>query len=198
MRIFVTRLLLLSIWTGAVVAATAWTVGGAGSARLQGYVTTPLVKTGRPLDLAIDGDGYFVVEDMFTSDGVLYTRHGRLTLNENGQLMMVVDDIARLLSPSIILPQDATDISVGRDGTVTYVQLEGNTAVQAGEITLARFDADQLRHHESGFFLPADTTRPPVRAIPGFSGLGTIRQHRLEKAVLDQITANETQPNINR
>lgn len=190
-RSVVTRLLLLSIWTGAVAATTAWTVGGAGPVPLQGYVTTPMVKTGRPLDLAIDGDEYFVVQDMFTHDGLLYTRHGRLTRNQNGELMMVVNDVTRPLSPPILIPEDATDIRVILDGTVTYVQSESTTAIQAGGITITKFDADQLRHYESGFFVPTDTTRPPVRGIPGYSGLGM-------KSVLDQITANESQPNIDR
>jgi flagellar basal body rod protein FlgG len=193
-----TRLLLLAIWTGTVVAATVWTVGAAGPGRLQGYVNSHLVKTGRPLDLAIDGDGYFVVQDVCVDDGLLYTRHGRLSLNENGQLMIVVDDIARTIEPAIFIPPDATDIHVARDGTVTYMQSDCTTATQAGQILLAKFHNEELLPHDFSMYLPTDTSNPPKPGHPGQLGRGTIRQHRLEKSVLEEIVAIESEPIVNR
>ena len=77
----------------------------------------PLVKTGNPLDLAISGDGYFVIE---TAAGERYTRNGRFRLDEAGQLVnqkgnAVLSDGGQ---PFFFAPGD-TEITVTRDGTIT-------------------------------------------------------------------------------
>ncbi len=76
-----------------------------------------LVKTGNPLDLALSGDGYFVVE---TAAGERFTRNGRLRLDEAGQLVnqqgnAVLSDGGQ---PFFFAPGD-TEITVSRDGTIT-------------------------------------------------------------------------------
>lgn len=195
----ISRVLLLAAWSGAVAATTVWAMAYSRSgsfATIQGSVSGKLVKTGRPLDLAIVGEGYFVVADPLIPGGLLYTRQGRLTQDAQGQLVIVNDDYARSIEPSIIIPQSATQIHFGRDGVVSYLETEGTTSVQAGIIQLARFDSrQQLRPYEdeTAFLLPTDSSSPTVCATPGISGLGTIRQHKLEATVLEHIAANESQ-----
>ncbi len=75
-----------------------------------------LMLTGNPLDLAIRGNGFFAVE---TDNGVLYTRNGRFTLNNDGE---IVDSRGnRLLweqGTSVRLPDRARNITIAQDGTV--------------------------------------------------------------------------------
>lgn len=76
-----------------------------------------LVKTGNPLDLALSGDGYFVVE---TATGELFTRNGRFRLDEAGQLVnqqgnAVLSDGGQ---PFFFAPGDS-EITISRDGTIT-------------------------------------------------------------------------------
>jgi flagellar basal-body rod protein FlgF len=77
-----------------------------------------VVETGRPLDLALYGKGFFVVE---TPDGPLYTRSGLLHINQNGQ---IVDSMGRIVagqSGPIAIPGNVgiSQLSVSSDGTIS-------------------------------------------------------------------------------
>ncbi len=77
-----------------------------------------LLKTGRSLDLAVDGKGFFVVE---TPDGPLYTRNGMFQVSQQGQL---VDHEGRMISGDggpIVIPAgvDVQEISIGNDGSIS-------------------------------------------------------------------------------
>ncbi len=77
----------------------------------------PLKRTGNPLDVAISGDGYFVVE---TPSGELYTRNGHFRMDETGQLVTQNGDpvLSDGGQPFFFSPED-TDITISRDGTVS-------------------------------------------------------------------------------
>jgi len=77
-----------------------------------------LVETGRPLDLALAGRGFFVIE---TPDGPLYTRHGIFHINQNGQ---IVDSDGRLVAGQggpITIPSSVGlwELNVSTDGTIS-------------------------------------------------------------------------------
>jgi flagellar basal-body rod protein FlgG len=80
-------------------------------ARLERQVTdlsaAPLRQTDEPLDLAVDGDGYFAVR---TSQGVRYTRNGQFTAAANGTL---TDQMG-----NPVLGQNGTPVKINADGTV--------------------------------------------------------------------------------
>ena len=76
----------------------------------------PIHRTDRPLDLAIRGDAFFVVE---TADGPRYTRKGRFFLNSDGE---VTDGAGNRVSAEVgalRIPPDAGDITVGPHGEVS-------------------------------------------------------------------------------
>ncbi|MGI6604909.1 MAG: flagellar basal-body rod protein FlgG [Firmicutes bacterium] len=128
------------------------TLRGAAPAPLGGYLPTTLSvghgvrpaatqrmfstgnfePTQNPLDVAIEGDGFFQVE--LPNGSVAYTRDGSFKINGDGDL---VTSDGYLVLPGINIPQGATDIAVAPDGTVSY-QLDGET-VTGDQITLARF-----------------------------------------------------------
>jgi flagellar basal-body rod protein FlgF len=92
----------------------------------------PLTNTARPLDVAIDGEGFFVIE---TPQGPLYTRNGSFDVNSQGQL---VDSVGRTVSGEggpITLPGGVglSQISVAPDGTVSAA------GRNIGKLALVRF-----------------------------------------------------------
>ena len=73
-----------------------------------------LTSTGNPLDLAINGSGYFQI---LKPDGTTaYTRDGAFQLNQNGQL---VNSSGYQVLPNVTIPSTATSVTIGTDGTVS-------------------------------------------------------------------------------
>ncbi len=99
-----------------------------------------LQTTARPLDLAISGDGYFVVQDgpnnYFTRAGNFYLDSGDGTnatlVNANG--LKVLDTEGQ----PITIPVDAESFSIGNDGSVTYIR-NGNLNTNPQQIGIAKF-----------------------------------------------------------
>ncbi len=93
-----------------------------------------LMVTDNQLDVAIEGKGFFQALDQ---DGnLMYTRDGSFQMNQNGD---VVTSSGYLLEPNINIPQDATNISITRDGAV-YITQPGNVEQnQVGQIELTTF-----------------------------------------------------------
>ncbi|WP_019556744.1 flagellar basal-body rod protein FlgG [Thiomicrorhabdus arctica] len=93
-----------------------------------------LMVTDNQLDVAIEGKGFF--QSLDQDGNLMYTRDGSFQMNQNGD---VVTSSGYLLEPNVNVPQDATSISITRDGGV-YVTQPGNVAQnQVGQIELATF-----------------------------------------------------------
>jgi flagellar basal-body rod protein FlgG len=93
-----------------------------------------LSATGNPLDVAIEGQGLFQVQLPTGETG--YTRSGAFHMDAQGN---VVTAEGNPLQPSLTIPQGATSVTIGADGTVS-VTLAGQQAAQTvGNIQLALF-----------------------------------------------------------
>jgi len=128
-------------------------------ATMTNFNEGPMEKTGNPLDLAITGEGFFVVQ---TPQGERYTRSGRLKLDEGGQL--VNQNGQPVLSsggqPFTLAPED-TQITVSRDGTISTNN--GNL----GKLRLVRFENPQLLKRSAGGLFsaeaaPIDVEQPSI------------------------------------
>ncbi len=141
------------------------------------FVEGTLNNTGNPLDLAIQGDGFFQV--VVTDGTTRYTRDGSFRLNANNQL---VTTDGFLLTPNITIPQDAQSIAVGIDGTVSVVTAANpTTSNTVGQITLARFpNPAGLSADGRNLFNQTAASGQPIVATPGQTGTGTIQQGFLE------------------
>jgi flagellar basal-body rod protein FlgG len=132
--------------------------------------------TDNPLDLMIQGEGYFQV---IMPDGeIAYTRNGAFKIDGDGQ---IVTNDGYLLEPEIVVPEDATDIVVSDTGVVS-VKVAGDPLMQElGQIELARFinPAGLLAHGKSLFF-ETDASGAPLLGFPGEEGVGTLVQGALE------------------
>jgi flagellar basal-body rod protein FlgG len=144
-------------------------------------------ETGRSLDIAIEGNGFFVVNDPVTNTAV-YTRAGNLDLNANGQLVIGSAQTGRLLDPPITIPPEATAISISPNGQV-MARLAGQTELQQqGEIQLAQFiNPDGLLKLGENLFGQTDASGQAQLGTAGQNGLGVIRQNALEASNVEPV-----------
>src|SRR5262249_5955708 len=95
-----------------------------------------LRQTQEPLDLAIQGDGYFQIND---GNKFIYTRAGSFTVNTNGEIVLVSKDRGLPLEPAITIPQATIKITISSQGTVAILQAGHTQLNQVSQIQLARF-----------------------------------------------------------
>ena len=138
----------------------------------QGYFK----ETGNNLDMVIAGNGFFQVQ---MPDGTTaYTRNGAWKLDSDGN---IVNDDGLQLVPNITIPADATQISIGIDGTVSVLQPGAQEMQQVGQIEIVNF-INPAGLHSSGdnLFLETGASGAPIRGIAGQDGLGQIKQGFVE------------------
>jgi len=136
-------------------------------------------QTDNPLDLVIQGKGFFQVRR--PSGELAYTRSGEFHLDRDGN---VVTSDGDPLEPQITIPPESQSITVAADGTVSYTQ-PGQTASQiAGQIQLANFaNAGGLNSLGNSLFAPTDASGEPTVGNPGGQeGLGTLMQGYVEQS----------------
>lgn len=144
-----------------------------------------LLQTQSPLDLAIVGEGFFQV-----TDGVdtLYTRAGNFTKNANGQIVMASADRGRYLTPQITIPNDAMEIAVGEDGTVSVRLPNQANLTQLNQIQMYRFINPQgLMQVGENLYAQTDASGQPLTGNPGTNGLGSVRQGFLELSNVEPV-----------
>lgn len=143
-----------------------------------------LAPSDRPLDLGIDGSGFFQVT---TPDGEMgYTRVGAFQVDESGQL---ADMQGNVVQPNILIPSGVTDLSVASNGKITGVVAGVETTF--GQISLAGFtNPEGLQNKGNNLFVPtvnsgAPQVEPPGSVVAGNLVLGTIRGQSLEQSNVD-------------
>lgn len=146
-----------------------------------------LTLTENPLDMAINGEGYFQIT--LPSGDTAYTRAGSFQLDGDGDIV-TVDGFT--VNPGLTVPANAVDVSVNASGQV-LVSLDGQTAPQnIGQLELARFPNDAgLLAVGDNLYLETPASGTPTTAVPGTAGYGTIQQGFLETSnvnVVEEIT----------
>jgi flagellar basal-body rod protein FlgG len=119
-------------------------------------------ETGNPLDIVIQGKGFFQVQ--LHSGALAYTRNGTFQLDKSGSL---VTADGNPVQPQITLPPQAQSIVVASDGTVSY-SLPGQTNTQqAGQLQLANFQNPAgLNSLGNSLYQPTDASGDPAVGIP--------------------------------
>jgi flagellar basal-body rod protein FlgG len=140
------------------------------------FVQGDYQQTGNELDLAVDGEGFFQIT---TPDGeIAYSRAGAFKLDGDGN---VVTSDGYLLQPQITVPDNAIQLTVGPDGTVTVINAGETTPSEIGNVETARFaNPAGLTAMGKSLFLESETSGSPTTGTPGEDGLGTINQGFLE------------------
>jgi len=158
----------------------------------------PLAITGRTLDLAIEGEGFFNL-DSDTSQ--IYSRCGQFSLDRENRLVVVLGGKEWIISPHIQIPADAISVTVNAAGvvvaqlpsTVHQSKLRpGMTTselqfVQCGQLQLSLFDQPHaLREVSPLVYTPTKESGIPLQENPGREGAGLIRQGMLERAAMSR------------
>jgi len=147
---------------------------------------SPLL-TERPLDLMVNGNGFFKVAINRGEVEVGYTRSGNLFVNSEGDLVLGNSTGPRV-EPPITIPDNAEEITVSENGSV-YVKIPGQAELQeVGQLELANFvNAHGLKQIGGNIFLETAASGPPIEDNPGNSNFGTIIQGALESSNIDPV-----------
>ena len=150
------------------------------------FTTGDLQLTGNPLDLAISGDGFFQVQS--PSGSTVYTRDGALKIGADGG---IVTSEGYAILPQITIPEDATSVSIGTDGTVQVLQVGSDTPTDIGQIELARFiNPSGLEAIGRNLLIQTGASGDPITDVPTQNGLGGVDQGYLEMSnvkVVDEM-----------
>jgi flagellar basal-body rod protein FlgG len=140
-------------------------------------------STDNPLDLAIQGRGYFEVE--LPNGDIGYTRSGALTRSSDGT---IVTADGYLVMPGITIPEDAVSISINATGEV-FAQIDGQVAPQnLGQFELATFaNEGGLQAIGDNLFLESEASGAAIVATPGSDGFGTVQQGFLETSNVNVV-----------
>jgi flagellar basal-body rod protein FlgG len=143
----------------------------------------PLEETGRPLDLAIEGEGLFQVQ--LPGGGIGYTRDGSFTISDQG---MIVTQGGYALMPGISLPPEATELVVSRTGVISVREPNGVDGIEIGQIELARFaNTAGLRAIGENLYLETAASGPPLLGVPQEDGFGRVLQGNLEASNVEIV-----------
>jgi flagellar basal-body rod protein FlgG len=141
-------------------------------------------NTGNPLDMAIQGQGYFQIR--LANGDLAYTRGGDFHLDQTGNF---VTADGNTLDPPVTIPPNATSITIGSDGTVSVTIPGQAQATQVGTIQLAIFpNPGGLNSLGGNLYAPTTASGDPVVGTPGGAvGLGTIQQGMLEESNVNVV-----------
>lgn len=157
------------------------------------FTQGPVEQTGRALDFAIEGRGFFQVE---LPDGQMaYTRDGSFSLNADSGLLTTRAGYA--VAPGIAIPENATEVTVSPNGIVSVVTEGSTESVEVGRMELVRFmNPEGLLAAGENLYLQSDASGEPIVGMPQEDGFGRISQGALESSnveivqeMVDMITA---------
>ena len=152
-----------------------------------------LSQTDDPLDLAIQGRGFF---EVLTPDGTMaYTRDGSFQMDSQGQM---VTALGYLLQPGITIPENATGVTIGEDGTVTATLAGSTTPTELGVVSLSDFvNPPGLQSIGGNLYQETASSGAPAQGTAGLAGYGSLVQGAVETSnvniVEELVSMIETQ-----
>lgn len=150
----------------------------------KNFLQGNLRETGNPLDIAIQGDGFFKITMPNGETG--YSRNGEFKLDSEGS---IVNSLGYKLDPEIVIPSELTDISIGQDGTVSAMDSTTGQVTQLGQITLVNFvNPAGLSPQGNNLYLATDISGDPIEGTAGLEGIGSIAQGMLESSNVQLVT----------
>jgi flagellar basal-body rod protein FlgG len=153
-----------------------------------------LVTTQNALDLAIQGDGFFEIQQL---DGtVAYTRDGSFKVNADG--VLVTANGAQVGDAEIVIPDNAATITIGKDGTVSIEDAGGAGNQVIGQIEISRFaNPAGLQSLGQNLLRATAASGEPIVGFPGIAGAGELMQGAVEASnvnvVEEMVNMIETQ-----
>jgi flagellar basal-body rod protein FlgG len=142
-----------------------------------------LQQTSNPLDIAINGQGFFQV---LMPDGTTsYTRDGSFHVDSQGQL---VTSSGFQVQPAITIPANALSITIGRDGTVSVTRAGTAAATQVGSLQLANFvNPAGLQSMGENMYVETAASGTASTNAPGSNGAGLLNQGYVETSNVNVV-----------
>ncbi|MDZ7802619.1 flagellar basal-body rod protein FlgG [Thiohalophilus sp.] len=142
-----------------------------------------LVQTQNPYDMAIQGQGFFQV--LMPNGTMAYTRSGEFQVNKDGEM---VTSSGYRLQPNITIPEDATSVTIGRDGTVSALQSGDAAPTQVGTIELADFtNPAGLQPRGENLYVQTGASGDPQTGAPDSENFGALFQGSLETSNVNVV-----------
>jgi flagellar basal-body rod protein FlgG len=146
-----------------------------------------LQSTDNPLDIGIQGNGFFAVKILPSLGGVGYTRNGSFFVNANGNLVLGMGDGYQLIPP-ITLPAGVTDIQVAQDGTIEAIKPGSNTQTKVGQFQLTQFINPQgLKLLGGDIYTETASSGKPITTAPEVQGAGQLMSGFVEASNVDPV-----------
>jgi flagellar basal-body rod protein FlgG len=140
-------------------------------------------QTNNPLNLLIEGDGFFQIR---RPDGTIgYTRDGSFFLSSEGA---IVTSDGLYLEPQVILPEDVRELQISKEGVISANFFDSSLPEEIGQLELARFlNPAGLKSLGTNLFSPTPASGAPVLGTPGVSGIGTVLSGFLEGSNVEVV-----------
>jgi flagellar basal-body rod protein FlgG len=147
------------------------------------HIQGPLTQTSNPLDVAINGRGWFQITG--PSGETLYSRAGSFNKNATGQ---IVTGDGYTVDPAITIPSDALEVTINESGEV-YAQVAAQSAPQLlGQLSLVDFANDSgLQPLGNNLYRETTASGQPISGVAGDPGFGSIHQGYLESSNVDPV-----------
>lgn len=143
-----------------------------------------MTQTGNKLDVAIQGRGYLQV--LMPTGELAYTRAGNLSLNDQGQLVTAE---GYQIQPAIVIPPDATDVSISKSGQIQIAQAGQTSPSVVGTLELATFvNEGGLEAIGDNLYLESGASGAPNLSVPGVDGTGVLLQGYTEASNVDAVS----------
>jgi flagellar basal-body rod protein FlgG len=143
-----------------------------------------LENTGNPYDVAISGNGFYSV--LLPDGSTGYTRDGSFSMDNQGKL---VNESGYALQPEIVIPANATSVTIGADGTVSVETGASTTPSSVGQITLTNFiNPAGLENIGGNVFKATAAAGDPQSGTAGSAGFGSLTQDELEESNVQIVT----------
>lgn len=147
------------------------------------YKQGDIQQTNNSLDLAINGEGFYIMRK--PDNSIAYSRDGSFQLNRNGQ---IVNSQGFQLDPGFSIPDDAVEIQVSRDGVVSVLTKNSTDAQTLGQIELARFiNPGGLKSIGDNLYSETPASGQAFFEQPGNNNTGEIVQYHLESSNVDIV-----------
>jgi flagellar basal-body rod protein FlgG len=143
-----------------------------------------LAQTGNPLDVAIQGNGWFKIQ---LPDGTYnYTRDGSFQMDAQGRIVTAEGNIVQ---PTITIPPNSTGLTVNQQGQVSVTLPNSTTSSILGQFTISTFTNDAgLQANGNNLFSATPASGTPQDGLAGTNSAGTLLQGSLEQSNVEAVT----------
>lgn len=150
---------------------------------LKNFSQGDITQTNNPLDLAINGEGFFIVRR--PDNTLAYTRDGSFNLNRNGEL---VNSQGNFLEPGFTIPDDAAEVIISRDGVISILTEGATDESVLGQLDIARFvNPAGLKSVGENLYMETPASGQALFEQAGVNNTGEIIQGYLESSNVDIV-----------